>query len=220
MCTKKNVAVFGGAFDPVHRDHATVANICLNKGLCDEVWFIPSPDRWDKQLNASADDRFAMLKMSIESSARELKIPEEKFVISDWEIQLGDYRGSYVSMSMLRERHPECNLRLLIGADSYAGIPHWRDPMNFYGTNYNGQLLLNEFELIVFSRNGYEDPDIEKHLEQGYAPLHIVGEKDGFVGKYASSEIRKQLMKRRSVMPEGLLPEVYEYILDKGIYND
>lgn len=216
----KNVAVFGGAFDPVHRDHATVANICLKKGLCDEVWFIPSPDRWDKQLNASAEDRFAMLKMSIEASAQELQIPKDRFFISDWEIQMGDYRGSYVSMSMLREANPNCNIRLLIGADSYAGIPHWRDPMNFYGTNYNGHLLLKDFELIVFSRNGSEDPDIEKHLDKGYAPLYLVGEADGFIGKYASSEIRRQLLKHRNQQPEGLLPKVYQYIIDNGIYNE
>lgn len=216
----KNIAVFGGAFDPVHKDHASVANICLKKGLCDAVWFIPSPDRWDKQLNATAEDRFAMLKMSIESSAKELGIPEDRFTISDWEIQMGDYRGSYVSMSMLREKYPEYNFRLLIGADSYAGIPHWRDPMNFYGTNYNGEELLKEFELIVFSRNGSTDPDVKKHLGKGYAPIHLVGEADGFVGQYASSEIRKQLMKRRNQKPEGLIPEVYQYIIDNGIYNE
>lgn len=219
MYIRKNVAVFGGAFDPVHLDHAKVANICLNKGLCEEVWFIPSPDRWDKQLNASAEDRFEMLKISIASSARELGISTDRFVISDWEIQMGDYRGSYISMSMLRDAHPECNFRLLIGADSYAGIPRWRDPLNFYGTNYNGHLLLKEFELIVFSRDGFADPDIKKHLADNNAPLHLVGKADGFVGKYASSEIRKQLLKKRNEKPEGLLPEVYDYILEQGLYN-
>ena len=45
----KNVAIMGGAFDPVHMDHVTVARLCLRNNLCDEVWFVPSPDRWDKR---------------------------------------------------------------------------------------------------------------------------------------------------------------------------
>ena len=60
----KNVAVLGGAFDPVHKDHMRVARTCLDRGFCDEVWFMPSPDRWDKTLNASPEDRFAMLELA------------------------------------------------------------------------------------------------------------------------------------------------------------
>ena len=38
--SSKTVAVMGGAFDPVHRDHVYVAELCLKKGFCDEVWFV------------------------------------------------------------------------------------------------------------------------------------------------------------------------------------
>ena len=41
----KNVAILGGAFDPVHDDHLALAKVCLEKGICDEVWFVPSPNR-------------------------------------------------------------------------------------------------------------------------------------------------------------------------------
>ena len=85
---KKNVAVLGGAFDPVHLDHIRVAKTCLQQGFCDEVWFMPSPDRWDKKLNASPEDRFAMLELAMEGDPR--------LILSDLEIQQGDFRGSYV----------------------------------------------------------------------------------------------------------------------------
>ena len=70
----KNVAVLGGAFDPVHKDHMRVARTCLDRGFCDEVWFMPSPDRWDKQLNASPEDRFAMLELAFSCSFRTWKL--------------------------------------------------------------------------------------------------------------------------------------------------
>ena len=123
----KNVAVLGGAFDPVHLDHIRVAKTCLEKGFCDEVWFMPSPDRWDKKLNASPEDRFAMLELAMEGDPR--------LILSDLEIQQGDFRGSYVFLCGLKEKFPDINFRLLTGADTYDGIPHWRDPMHFFGTN-------------------------------------------------------------------------------------
>lgn len=206
----KNVAVMGGAFDPVHKDHITVARMCLAKGLCDEVWFMPSPDRWDKTLCASPEDRFAMLEM--------VTSDEPRFILSDLEIQQGDFRGSYVFLMGLKEKFPDINFRLLVGADSYAGIPHWRDPMHFYGTNYNGHLLLRDIELIVFSRKGYSKPDIEAHKAAGYAQMYWLGIEEGFDGKYSSTEVRKSLL-CSNVKPEGLEQCVYDYIRERDLYK-
>ena len=208
----KTVAIMGGAFDPVHVDHVAVARLCLKKNLCDEVWFVPSPDRWDKTLNASPEDRFAMLEL--------VTSDEPRFVLSDEEIQQGDFRGSYVFLKGLAEKFPDIKFRLLVGADSYENIPHWRDPLHFYGTEYNGHLLLRDFELIVFARNGYPQPDMQEHLAKGYAPLHWLGEKEGFVGKYSSTAIRKGLLCSRGERPEGLDPEVFRYILEHDLYRE
>ena len=208
----KNVAILGGAFDPVHQDHIALAKLCIEKGFCEEVWFVPSPDRWDKKLNASPEDRFAMLENAISG------IPG--LVLSDFEIEMGDYRGSYVTMCALRNAYPDCHFRLLVGADSYSFIPHWRDPLNFFGTEFNGHLLLQEFELIVFSRKGYSSPDKEAHLEKGFAPLFFIGKEDGFEGHFSSTEIRKSLWTKRSVCPSGLFEKNHQYILEKGLYNE
>ena len=208
----KNVAIMGGAFDPVHMDHVTVARLCLKNNLCDEVWFVPSPDRWDKTLNASPEDRFAMLEM--------VTSDEPRFVLSDEEIRQGDFRGSYVFLKGLAGKYPDVNFRLLVGADSYGNIPHWRDPLHFYGTEYNGHLLLRDFGLIVFARNGYPQPNIEEHLAKGYAPLFWLGEKEGFVGKFSSMAIRRELLYNRGVRPAGLAPAVYDYILENDLYSE
>ena len=206
----KNVAIMGGAFDPVHKDHVSVARMCLERGLCDEVWFMPSPDRWDKTLCASPEDRFAMLEMVTSG--------EPRFVLSDLEIRQGDFRGSYVFLQGLKENFPDMNFRLLVGADSYSGIPHWRDPMHFYGTNYNGHLLLRDFELIVFSRKGYPKPDVAQHEAAGYAKLYWLGPEDGFAGVYSSTSIRKSLL-CCSAKPEGLEPQVFDYICERNLYK-
>lgn len=212
MSTKKNVAILGGAFDPVHKDHVTVAKTCLDRGFCDEVWFMPSPDRWDKTLNASPEDRFAMLDLAFSG--------DKRLVLSDLEIQQGDFRGSYVFLMGIKEMFPDINFRLLVGADSYENIPHWRDPMNFFGTNYNGHLLLRDIELIVFARQGYPKPDVDLHKSKGYAPMLWLGKEEGFEGVYSSTAIRKSLMCNYNECPEGLEPVVYEYIREYGLYNE
>lgn len=207
----KTVAIFGGAFDPVHQDHVRLARLCLDLHLCEEIWFVPSPDRWDKKLFASAEDRLAMLDLVVGDDPR--------IRISEMELNLGDYRGSYVSMCTFREQFPEVNFRLLVGADSYQGIPHWRDPLHFFGTEFNGSQLLKEFELIVFERRGSPKPDMQEHRAKGYAQMFWVGSEHGFDGKFASSEIRKELFFGRGKKPEGLDEKVFRYIQEHEIYR-
>ena len=120
----------------------------------------------------------------------------------------------------LREKFPDVNFTLLVGADSYGNIPHWRDPLHFYGTEYNGHLLLRDIELIVFARNGYPKPDETAHLLKGYAPLHWLGAEEGFVGKYSSTQIRKDLWRNRGEKPAGLDPKVYRYIIENDLYRE
>lgn len=207
----RTVAIFGGAFDPVHLDHVRLSKLCLELNLCDELWFVPSPDRWDKKLFASAEDRLSMLDLVVGDDPR--------IRVSKMELDMGDYRGSYVTMTMLRDAHPGVNFRLLVGADSYEGIPHWRDPLHFYGTEFNGERLLKEFELIVFERRGVSRPDAEAHRAKGFARMFWVGRENGFDGKFASRDIRKELFFGAGNCPEGLDPKVFAYIREKGLYR-
>ncbi len=208
----KTVAVFGGAFDPVHCDHISLAKLCLSLKLCDDVWFVPSPDRWDKTLFAPAEARLSMLKLIAEKNPH--------IQVSDAEIAMGEFRGSYVSMLELQKLYPDFHFRLLIGADSYETIPHWRDPLHFFGTEFNGHLLLRDFELIVFNRAGVPMPNLEAHREKGYASLFWVGENEGFTGLFSSTDIRRQLLRSPHSKPEGLTPEVYKYIIRHKLYRE
>jgi nicotinate-nucleotide adenylyltransferase len=206
----KVIAVFGGAFDPVHLDHAAIGRGVLDRALADEVWFVPCPDRWDKRLFAPADHRLAMLRLALGD--------EPRFVISDLEIQLGEFRGTYQFLLTLAGTHPDCEFRLVIGADSYATIPKWRDPLRFFGTEYNGLQLLREFSLIIFAREGSTLPSQEEHGVLGYRPFAVVGPGEGFSGSFASSEIRDVLLHHKR-QPPGLDPRVYEYIVAQELYT-
>jgi len=59
------LAVYGGAFDPIHNGHlATVAQL-LASGQVDNVVVVPSGDRPDKRIGVSAADRLLMTDRAI-----------------------------------------------------------------------------------------------------------------------------------------------------------
>ena len=74
--------------------------------------------------------------------------------------------------------------------------------------------------MIVFARSCYPQIDIDAHLAKGYAPLFWLGEKEGFVGKFSSTAIRRELLYNRGVKPAGLAPAVYDYILENDLYSE
>lgn len=206
----KTIALFGGAFDPIHADHLRLAWECVNFKLAEEVWFVPSPDRWDKSLSVSQSHRVEMLKLAVEG--------EKRFRLCLDELEQGGFRGTWVFIQHLRERYSVKQFRLLVGADSYAGIPFWRDPQNFKGSEFNGEELLKSVPLIVFPRPGVAMPDPVAHSKSGYAQLYSFDHPGQCpaLGSISSSEIRNRLRKGTA---SGLIPlKVQQYILHHGLY--
>ncbi len=81
-------------------------------------------------------------------------------------------------------------------------------------------MLLRDIGLIIFARNGYPKPDEAEHLAKGYVPFCWIGAEDGFVGKYSSTQIRKDLWRNRNEKPAGLDPKVYRYIVENDLYRE
>ena len=67
----------------------------LDRQLADEVWFVPSPDRWDKHLFANAEHRLAMLRLVLAG--------ESRFVVDMQQMQAAVNAGR---MATPRRRRP------------------------------------------------------------------------------------------------------------------
>jgi len=158
------IAIFGGAFDPVHRDHLRMAQAALDFGYCEQVWMLPSPDRWDKHPRTSAALRLQMLSVAMVSQSNHI-IP------CDFELKMGEYRGSYFLLQALVLHYPQHEFRLLIGADTVPFIPEWRDATTFNGSNHNGEQLLQEFSLIVYPRIDCVQPSVHDFIDKKYRQL-------------------------------------------------
>ena len=58
----RQVALYGGAFDPPHKSHIQIVKSLIRIPFIDQVWLLPSGERDDKKLLLRADTRFNLIK--------------------------------------------------------------------------------------------------------------------------------------------------------------
>lgn len=132
----RRVGILGAAFDPPHYGHFLLAQLALNTGQLDEIWLLPSPDRWDKKPLASNDIRLKWLNSALQCCPDVLR---SKIKVSDFELRLPAYRGTHWLLGELRSQHKGTAFSLVLGWDSFVGISAWRDPTT--GTMNGAELL-------------------------------------------------------------------------------
>lgn len=116
------IGIFGGTFNPVHYGHLLLAESCREQRGLDEVWFIPAlvpPHKQDQQL-VDAAERLEMLKLAAGGN--------EAFHVRDLELKRGGVSYTVDTLEAVHAERPESELYLLIGADTLADMPNWRNP--------------------------------------------------------------------------------------------
>jgi nicotinate-nucleotide adenylyltransferase len=115
------MGVFGGTFDPVHWGHLRLAECCEQQASLDDVAFVPAAQQPHKPHTprASDADRVAMLELAIAG--------RPTWSVSTIEIDRGGRSYTVETLRELRARLPDAELFLLMGADSLADLPRWRE---------------------------------------------------------------------------------------------
>lgn len=154
---KRKIGVFGGSFNPVHEGHLAVACGVLRSGLVDEVWFMPcrrNPLK-DNEPEFAEKDRVELLRDKIESGAGSFNFftPEMRgrLKITDVDFRLPSPSYTWKSLQQLSLENPDCDFRLIMGADSYLGFKNWKRP----------DWIRENFGLIIYPRPGYEIQNVE-----------------------------------------------------------
>jgi nicotinate-nucleotide adenylyltransferase len=116
------LGLFGGSFDPVHYGHLLLAETCREAACLDQVWFIPaaiSPHKQGQAVTAAAH-RLQMLRLAIGGHSA--------FDVCEFEVARGGVSYTVDTLEYVRDRLPDAELFLLMGADSLADLPNWRRP--------------------------------------------------------------------------------------------
>jgi nicotinate-nucleotide adenylyltransferase len=137
------LGVFGGTFDPIHLAHLVLAEQAREQLRLDQVLFMPAfipPHKMGRTLSPPKV-RFEMAELAVAG--------HPNFEVGDLELRRTGPSYTVDTLRTLREQHPSAELFLLLGGDSLADFPTWREPRE----------ILSLAKLGVMKREGSPPPE-------------------------------------------------------------
>lgn len=116
------IGVLGGTFDPPHVGHLILALDALEALRLDRLLLVPAARQPLKQGQAmtAPEHRLAMVRILADADPR--------IAVDGSEVARGGLSFTVDTLRELRLAHPDAELFLLMGEDTAATLPQWRDP--------------------------------------------------------------------------------------------
>ena len=131
------IGIFGGSFDPVHKEHVRFVGAAIDCLRLDRVFVMPAhtPPHKPYRVLSSDADRLEMCRLAFSV------LPEVE--VSDYEISQGGTSYTYLTCRHFRELFPDAEIFFLVGTDMLRDFPTWRQP----------QSIVNDVTIAVCGRN-------------------------------------------------------------------
>lgn len=209
----RRIGFMGGMFDPVHRGHLAVARRAMETLQLDELRMIPCAiPNHRKPASAPAADRVAMLELAIAGVTG--------LCVDERELRREGISYTVDTVHSLQQDFPAATLVMVIGMDSFLGLPQW----------HRWQEILQLCHLCVLSRPESlaqtMDPQLETLLltRRQLSPEALFSRKEGGLFwiedlnlDIASSAIRRRIDSGEA-FDDMLEPRVAEYIASRRLY--
>jgi nicotinate-nucleotide adenylyltransferase len=193
----KDIAVFGGTFDPPTKAHEGIITACLEQPAIDEVWVMPSGQRPDKPHMSDNAARLAMLELVKADTFHD----DSRLVVSDFEQQLPQPTETRWTVRALRQAYPGYRFWHVCGADVYHRMPTWE----------GGEELRRNLGMLVVERDGYELPAETLQIKQLQAPQ---------VDAAASSTRLREVCQNGGSLEAMTSKAVMRYIATHALYRN
>jgi nicotinate-nucleotide adenylyltransferase len=197
METRPRIGLLFGSFNPIHIGHLFMAEMAIESGIVDVVWFVISPNspyKMDKGILASPTDRLAMVVNAIRYNPR--------FVADTTEFDLEGPSYTYITLEKLKQKHSEFEFHLICGTDVYVDIPSW----------HGGKEVIEYCNFLVYPRN----------TTSNYTPEEMA-HKTKFLNGVPSLEISSTFLReqiKNGKTTKHLLPEsVQQFIRENNLYK-
>ena len=205
----KRFGIMGGSFDPIHIGHLSIAQQTLNALKLEEVVLVPAaapPHKQDGREQASPADRLEMCRLAVHNM--------RGLSVSDFEIRKGGISYTVDTARLVRKAYgPASQIYFLIGSDSLADLPHWREIREL--------LTLVDFA-TADRREAPIQPSLWEKVRAALGDDAVAQLKKGVVDvqrvDVSSTEIRK-LLKSNERIPGYLRKDVEVYIRKYGLYG-
>ncbi|MGH9509714.1 MAG: nicotinate-nucleotide adenylyltransferase [Terriglobales bacterium] len=222
MIQSRNIALFGGTFDPIHNGHLAVARAAVRRFHLDRVLFVPSggpPHKRSRPLTPFAH-RFAMLALATAGEPR-------------FQPSLLEADDSITHYSIITVRRVKRTLRrgdrlfFLIGVDAFLDIAIWRSPEKLLGECDFLVASRPEFRLedmlaalppaikTAATRNARSGDTAKKAISLGRTTIYLL---DGVQSSVSATEVRNAARRGHS-LSRLVPPAVTGYIRKLGLYR-
>ena len=187
--------LYFGSFNPVHKGHIAVAEWVLRKGLCEELWFVVSPQNPHKDAGSlvSEQNRLEMVQLAVDGSPC-----SQRMKVCDIEFSLPKPSYTAATLEVLRNRFPDTEFSLLVGGDIPERFHRWKN---------SGQIAA-EHNIYVYPRRGYD----LSHADPIFRVLEDAPFED-----FSSTEVRHDLMSDSA--NDMLADDVSKYIKNNNLWK-
>jgi len=209
------IGVFGGAFDPVHLGHLSLATTALSALGIDLLLWVPAGKPAHRPpLVAEARHRLTMLRLATAG--------KPSFRIDAAEIIQRCTSYTVPTLQRLRQQYPDSALVLILGFDAFCGLGGW----------HQWEKLPQLAHLALTGRPGYgndlHNEPLRSQLDGFYKPVTSAEELRrsycGAVINFATRPIDTSATYIRSMLaagkePAGLQTEIMSYIRRHRLYG-
>lgn len=194
------IAVFGGAFNPVHREHVHLAALAVKELKLDKIIIMPSAISPHKSGKLSVDfwHRYECCRLAFKD------IPQAE--VSNYELTKGGVSYTYLTCEHIARQYPDAERFLIVGGDMLASFSGWKNP----------ERILELFKLAACAReekNSFSSAAkrVEKQFKSRVYTIPFVGE------RVSSTAVRTLAALDEDF--SGYVPqEVCQYIKDNSLY--
>ena len=191
-----NIAIFGGTFNPFHKGHYEMLTIVCGLDFIDKVFVMPDKIPPHKLIDKMIDDahRQNMCRLVCDD------FNKAELCLIEFEREGKSY--TIDTLNLLKKEYPYDSFYIVIGGDMLSTLDSW----------YNWQELIKLASFITFKRQGQSDfTAAQNRLVKLGANITVINDS---ITNISSTQLRCKI-------DENFLPQkVYEYIVQKGIYND
>jgi nicotinate-nucleotide adenylyltransferase len=189
----RRIGLFGGSFDPIHHGHLIVGRVVFEALELDQLRFAPARQQPFKQgrHQSSPEHRAAMVALAVEGASG--------FALERSELERPGPSYTVHTLQTLREREPDCDLVLLLGADAAGELGDW----------FEADRIPSLARVIAFARPGSKVP--HSPMISQVIPVPTVD--------ISATELRRRVRQRQPIrywVPDA----VAEYITRHQLYLD
>ena len=152
MTSSRNIAVYGGSFNPLHIGHLAIMKHLVGVAGFDAVYLVVSPKNPLKE-SISSDSARDRYNAAVEAVGRHF-CRAAQVRVDDIELNMPSPHYTIRTLEALKEREPENRFTLVMGADNLSIIRNWKDYSK----------ILTDYGIAVFPREGYDMAQIKQDL--------------------------------------------------------